>query len=204
MEGQTESLGARPAVENRPCSFWSCEGSAAVEIGGNRLCLEHFISFALGELESRSEVLKRNPFDAPAMESFKRFLAFCSEQSKRLSEDETVTDKQMRARLLEIYLRAADLGQRLRRSPRMKAAVPIWLRREDRGPTWEEETWTSTVSHHGAGLTCHHPVETGGTVVLCRRDKASRVSARVVYSRIDSEGRRQIGVELLDQPDFWD
>jgi len=26
----------------------------------------------------------------------------------------------------------------------------------------------------------------------------------VVYSRMNAEGRRQIGVELIDRDDFWD
>jgi hypothetical protein len=94
-------------------------------------------------------------------------------------------------------------GQRLRRSPRMSSSVPIFLRREDSGRTWEEETWTITVSQHGASLVCRHPVETGGALVLSRRDRANRVQARVVYCRYNSEGWREIGVELLDRDDFW-
>jgi hypothetical protein len=41
-------------------------------------------------------------------------------------------------------------------------------------------------------------------VILTRKDKGGRASARVIYSRIDSEGQRQIGVELVDRDDFWD
>jgi PilZ domain-containing protein len=81
--------------------------------------------------------------------------------------------------------------------------VPVWLRREDSRRTWEEDTWTSTLSRHGAGFVCRHPVEIGGTVVLTRKDKGGRATARVVYSRMDSEGR-QIGVEFIDRDDFWD
>jgi hypothetical protein len=90
------------------------------------------------------------------------------------------------------------------RLPRLEASVPVWLRREDARHTWEEETWTSTVSRHGAGFVCRHSVEINGIVVLCRRDKGYRVQARVVYSRLDAEGRRQVGVELLGRDDFWD
>jgi hypothetical protein len=37
-----------------------------------------------------------------------------------------------------------------------------------------------------------------------RKDKGSRAAAQVVYSRLDSEGRRLIGVKLIDRDDFWD
>lgn len=61
------------------------------------------------------------------------------------------------------------------------------------------------MSLHGAGFVCRHSVEINGTVVLCRRDRGTRVEARVVYSRFDAEGRRHIGVELLgSREDFWD
>lgn len=71
--------------------------------------------------------------------------------------------------------------------------------------TWEQQTWTSTVSLHGAGFVCRHSAEINDTVVLCRRrDRGTRVEARVVYSRFDAEGRRHIGVELLGRDDFWD
>ena len=47
-------------------------------------------------------------------------------------------------------------------------------------------------------------MEVGGEVVLCRRDKGNRIRARVIYYRYDADGRREIGVELLDKADFWD
>jgi hypothetical protein len=36
-----------------------------------------------------------------------------------------------------------------------------------------------------------------------RKDKGIRAVASAIYSRMDSEGRRQIGVELIDRDDFW-
>ena len=53
-------------------------------------------------------------------------------------------------------------------------------------------------------LVCRHLVEPGGTVVLCRRGPGDRARARVVYCRYDGDGRRQIGVEFIDQNDFWE
>ncbi|HXN71813.1 MAG TPA: PilZ domain-containing protein [Candidatus Acidoferrales bacterium] len=126
------------------------------------------------------------------------------EQVQKLSDVEQVPGAPTKSQLLEFLLRASQLSKRLRRSPRLSSTVPVWLRREDPSRTWEEETWTVTVSKHGAGLVCRHPVEAGGKVVLCRRDKGSRAQARVVYCRYDGDGRRQIGVELLDRDDFWD
>ena len=113
-------------------------------------------------------------------------------------------DKSIKTRLQRALLWVSQTGRSLRRSPRSATAVPVWLRRDDSRRTWEEDTWTSTVSRHGAAFVCRHPVEIRGALILMRKDKGSRAAARVVYSRMDSEGRRQIGVELVDRDDFWD
>jgi hypothetical protein len=168
------------------------------------LCLGHFLSVSLREMDTRSACLKVKPVDTAVAASLKSFLADCMHQAEELSTGEESAIAPYRSGLLDIQRRCSELGRSLRRSPRVPASVPVWLRREDPRNTWEEETWTSTVSLHGAGFVCRHSVEINGRVILCRRDKGKRVEARVVYSRFDSEGRRHIGVELLGRADFWD
>jgi PilZ domain len=203
MENQMELSDAPQAVQGISCSSEACGEPAVADFDARRLCMEHFLVVCFQELEARNERLKSNAAD-PETDSLRKFLNASVEQVQKLSECDQFTDAQTKSQLLEFLLRASQLSKRLRRSPRLSATVPVWLRREDPSRTWEEETWTVTVSRHGAGLVCRHPVEAGGTVVLCRRDKGSRVQARVVYCRYDGDGRRQIGVELLDRDDFWD
>lgn len=202
MENQMELPDAAQAVQGNFCSSEACGEPAVAEFDARRLCMEHFLVVCFQELEARNERLKSNA--DPETDSLRKFLNASVEQVQKLSECDRFTDSQTKSQLLEFLLRASQLSKRLRRSPRLSSTVPVWLRREDPSRTWEEETWTVTVSRHGAGLVCRHPVEAGGTVVLCRRDKGSRVQARVVYCRYDGDGRRQIGVELLDRDDFWD
>lgn len=198
-----ELPGAAQTVQGTFCSSEACGEPAVADFDARRLCMEHFLLVCFQELEARNERLKNQPADEET-DSLKKFLSASVEQVRKLSECDQFTDAQTKSQLLEFLLRASQLSKRLRRSPRLSSTVPVWLRREDPSRTWEEETWTVTVSRHGAGLVCRHPVEAGGTVVLCRRDKGSRVQARVVYCRYDGDGRRQIGVELLDRDDFWD
>ena len=203
MENQMELPGMPHAVQGTFCSSEACTEPAVADFDARHLCMEHFLVICFQELEARNERLKNQAADAET-DSFKNFLNARMEQVRKLSEVDRSTDSQTKSQLLEFLLRASQLSKSLRRSPRRSASVPVWLRREDPSRTWEEETWTVTVSQHGAGLVCRHPVEAGGKVVLCRRDKGSRVQARVVYCRYDGDGRRQIGVELLDRDDFWD
>jgi hypothetical protein len=185
------------------CSVESCDERAAVDLGTQPLCAGHFFPVCTRELESLSEQLKSQPFDEAAVEAFKEMLGACTKHGQELGKQAQFADGAMKAECMQFLLHISQLSQHLRRGPRLQTAVPVWLRREDANRTWEDETWTTTISRHGAGLVCHYPVQTGGTVILCRKNGGTRVRARVVYCTYDSEGRKLIGIEFLDQADIW-
>lgn len=206
METQIAPADPGGAVEAIECSMEGCCEAAIAQTERRRLCAAHFISVCTLEIESRGAGLKSQSTPDSATEghdTLRNFLAMCVDEANRIAEIPEYAGQPVQEHLHEIARRASQLNSRLRRSSRVAASVPVWLRREDPRHTWEEETWTSTISRHGAGFACHHSVKVNGRVVLCRRDKGSRVQARVVYCRFDAEGRRQIGVELLDRDDFW-
>jgi hypothetical protein len=205
MEHQLEPpTDVRLLVEPSWCAGASCNATAAIDFDGRSLCLDHFLPACIAELESRNERLRNLPFDAEATDAFKTFITNCAKQAEKLAEDPRFTQAHTKTVLLDFLLRISQLTQHVRRSPRLTSSVAVWLRREDPHQTWHEETWTVSVSRHGAALLCRRPVEKGGTVVLCRKDKGSRANAQVVYSRRDSEGRKQIGIEFCDPVNFWD
>jgi hypothetical protein len=204
MGTQIQSVGVQQTAERSPCSVESCGERAAAEVNTRDLCLDHFLSISFQELQTSYERLRGQECDPAATAAFNECLTYWARQAQSLSEDSPFADKETKARLRAALLWVSQTGRALRRSPRSATVVSVWLRREDSRRTWEEDTWTSTLSRHGAALVCRHPVEIGGTVVLMRKDKGSRALAHVVYSRMDSEGRRQIGVELIDRDDFWD
>ncbi|MGA8143089.1 MAG: PilZ domain-containing protein [Candidatus Acidiferrales bacterium] len=204
MENLTEAPPEfRLTGESARCGVAPCEEVAAVALRGTPLCLQHFVPVCTQEIESRGDRLKNGYYDEAATQAFKNFITTCAEHASKFMREDCPENGLTKSRLEDFLRRVSQMGQRLRRSPRMTSSVPIFLRREDSGRTWEEETWTITVSQHGASLVCRHPVETGGSLVLSRRDRANRVQARVVYCRYNAEGWREIGVELLDRDDFW-
>lgn len=204
MEGQTISSNVPlPAPESR-CSIGSCADAVAAQIEAKPMCLEHFLSGSVQELETRSTAIRGQSYDSDATQSFKSLLSETAKEAQRLADHQEFSHHEIRRRLLDVVFRASHLSQQLRRSSRVPASMSVWLRREDPGRTWEEETWTSSISRHGAGLVCRHLVETGSTLVVCRKGIGERSRARVVYCKYDGDGRRQIGVEFLDRNDFWD
>jgi hypothetical protein len=205
MGTQTGPLSSPATGANlRHCTTESCNEPAVAELGTQSLCVEHFATQFMRDAQSRDACLRSEPFDPAATEAFNKLLADCAAQAKELLESGQNLASPSKERLRDVLLLTSQLHQRLRRSPRTPVSIGVWLRREDPGQTWEEEAWTSSISRHGAGLVCRHRVEPGRTLYLCRKDRGGRAKARVVYSRYDSAGDRQIGVEILDRIDFWD
>lgn len=186
------------------CEVDACGARGAAEVEARQYCAEHFLTVSFQDLQERLVRLKNQPFDPAAISPFKEFLTSWKLEATKLSDNPGTDAASRKARLITCMNWVSQTEKSLRRSPRVAMAVAVWLRREDPRRTWEEDTWTSMVSRHGAGFVCRHPVETGGRVFLLRKDKGSRAEARVVYARMDAEGSRQIGVELIDRDDFWD
>src|ERR1700737_3322231 len=90
-----------------------------------------------------------------------------------------------------------------RRSNRKTTSFPIWLRNEELGPVWEEETETQIVSRCGAGLRCRHLLSAESIVVIVRRDTGRRAKARVRSSRYNPDGKRELGIEFIASTNFW-
>jgi PilZ domain len=200
----TSAKDVRLVLEPSRCAGASCDTTAAIEFDGRSLCLQHFLPTCIAELEARNERLRNLPFDAAATDAFKTFISRCAKQAEQLAADPRFTQAHTKTDLLDFLLRISQLSKQIRRSQRTVSSIAVWLRREDPHQTWHEETWTVSVSQHGAALLCRRPVEKGGTVVLCRKDKGSRATAQVVYSRRDPEGRKQIGIQFNDPVNFWD
>jgi hypothetical protein len=204
MEGQLDTSASTPAVDFKRCSVEACAEPATTQFEARPLCVAHFVQHSVGAMEARNRDLQGELSNPAAIAVFRELLASCSAQAKELLDSQESSPAPARDRLAGLLLLISEMSQRLRRSPRVSKSVVVWLRREDPAQTWEEEAWTSSISRHGAGLTCRHRVEPGQTVFLCRKDKGGRARARIVYSHFDSAGDRQIGLELLDRDDFWD
>jgi hypothetical protein len=204
MEGQHVEEHPVPETVAARCGVENCEHPVALESGSRPLCAMHFAAETMKEIDARIETLKSLAYEVSMTDYFRDFLNSIEQQARTIAENESAIEPQARVRVEEVLRRVAQMNLKLRRSQRFAASVPVWLRREDPGRMWEEQTWTSSISRHGASFLCNRPVEVGGEVVLCRRDKGNRIRAKVVYCRYDADGRREMGVELLDKADFWD
>ncbi len=139
-------------VETEPCSVAGCERSADATFEMRSFCREHFISTCYAGLEACTESLRERPFRDTTTESIQQFVHECVSQTNKLAQASKDLDNLERARLLDIVFWSSELGRRLRKSPRKVAFLPIRLRSEKPGHSWEEETETQLLSRYGALL----------------------------------------------------
>jgi hypothetical protein len=193
-----------PDPEN--CSAEGCEQAVAAALGGDALCLEHFISLCYARLGQYDEMRKGPGLGIADTETVRRFIHECTRQADEIEHATQALDDLDRAKLLNIILAASDLGRHLRRSPRKVASIAVHLSSHKPGEAWEEDTETLLVSRYGALLRCSHPTKPGETLEVMRPDTGQKVQARVAWQRGSGPGKDgvRLGVEFVACENFWD
>ena len=190
--------------ETTPCSTPDCDQPGAAALDLRPFCVGHFISNCYEQLDEYACSLEQRPLPENVEESAREFLSECARQATDLAEKAEALDNLERARLLDILLSAADLSRHLRRSLRKVISIRVRLCCEKLGRAWEEDTETRIVSRHGALLECQHPVESGETLRVVRKDRGREALARVAWSRRHKGGKLEIGIEFLNCDNFWE
>jgi hypothetical protein len=199
----SESSGRSHMAKAEYCSIAGCEQAVVSSLGGDGICLTHFISICQTQLDRYAEMQKGHGLNGSDSESIRRFIYECVRQADEIENRATDLDSLDRARLLNIIEGATDLGRHLRRSPRRAATVAVRLCCDKLGGGWEEDTETVLLSRYGASLRCSRPADPRASLQIIRLDTGQEAQARVAWQRpAGSEGSR-IGVEFVDCANFW-
>src|SRR5271154_2622762 len=102
MESQIAWPEPRLALKASQCSVDACREAVAAELETRPMCLDHFLSVSICEMDSRSACLNVMPVDAAAASTLKNFLTACAQQASELAENEEFAGKSVRNRLAEI------------------------------------------------------------------------------------------------------
>lgn len=91
-----------------------------------------------------------------------------------------------------------------RRSERVLLDVPVVVRGQSGNRTFQEETFTVTVSAHGALLMLEANVSLGQKLVVMNPKNWDEREARVAYKGSVHAGLSQVAVEFAKPaPEFW-
>ena len=92
-----------------------------------------------------------------------------------------------------------------RRSERVLVDVPVIVRGQSIGEgSFQEETFTVTVSAHGAMVMLAAKVALGQSITLVRLNDSAERACRIAYRGRDHAGLAQVGLEFCEpSPGFW-
>jgi len=188
----------RDAVQTaEQCSVPECQQSSTAAPSLGRMCLKHFIKASYRTLEELNRSTHTWSVGGAAWDSARRFVQECVQIATSFTQQKIQVSNLERAQLVDITIWAAELGHRLRRSPRNPLAITIRLISEMPGQMWEEETYTLDLSRHGARTKCQHVVKNDDVLRVVRLDTAEQLNARIVWQRQKTPGTQEIGIEFL-------
>lgn len=91
-----------------------------------------------------------------------------------------------------------------RRSERVLLDIPVLIRGQSSSRAFQEETFTVTVSAHGALLMLETEVSLGQRLVVVNPKNSDEREARVAYKGAVHAGLAQVAVEFAKPaPEFW-
>jgi hypothetical protein len=185
------------------CTAEGCVEAAIASFDEGMVCRTHFLAGAYRHLESIAEQIHEPNFHTQRGELATRLLEECMREVTNIACASELSNNLERAQLLDILLWASELYGRLRRGPRVRAAIPILVRSENEQQPWEEKTETLQLSVHGFSFVCHHELRSGDALVCIRLDNGRRVNARVAWARSKDSRESEAGVEFIADEDFW-
>lgn len=185
------------------CSEVRCAESATTLLDGRPMCRKHFLAHAYRYLASVDAQIADAEFHEGRGELAGRLLEEYMRHAADIACAPVAPGNLERAQVLDVLLWASELHGRLRRSPRVRARIPILVRCESLDKPWEEKTETELLSRHGFQFTCRHELEIHQTLLCVRLDKGCQIEARVVWTRRKASGEITAGLEFLADENFW-
>lgn len=101
-------------------------------------------------------------------------------------------------------LNPPEAKRETRRSKRVYISMPVLVKYQRSGHTYEEETVTDAVNAHGCLLRLQVALERGQKISITNLKSTQEVECRVAYVGQSEGGKTQAGVEFMCSSDyFW-
>lgn len=192
-----------PTVIEEYCSHAGCTLPAKTTVESRGVCLLHFFKVSYEKLDKLSRETGNWSYGGAEWESARRITKECAQGASDYSQNVSELSNLERARLLDIAMWAAELGRRLRRSPRRPLKLNIRVISELPGRSWSEETYTVDVGRDGTQIVCTNAAEIGDILDIIRLDTAEQMQVRVIWRRRMSSGVHEVGTEVVGSKCVW-
>lgn len=191
-----------PVKTTEPCGWAGCEKGSRTKLGGRSFCLDHFLELARGRIESLFKLLdgatERNL--SPEVQSF---LSEVISETTVLAAETRMLAPSQREELIALSTRAAEVYKCIQRTPRYPRRVACLVRGDSLSNEPGEKSHTVNISQRGACIDLRQNLKVGQTVIVERVDIRKTARARVAWLKPSVADRSLVGLEIIEELDFW-
>lgn len=192
-----------PKKQTKPCSWTGCERTSTAKVSERALCLEHFLEGSWRRVESIKGTFDTGTEEQNLSPEVQTFLTEVISQTTLLAMETRLMAPRQRDDLIELSTAAAEIYKRIQRAPRIARRVCCLVSTGLVSKEIPEKCYTINVGRRGACIEIRQALRMGQTITLERVDTRRSVLAKVAWTKPTVLDRLMVGVEILDEEDFW-
>lgn len=192
-----------PAKTTGLCNWAGCDKGERARLEGRGLCLDHFLEQARRQVDSLRALLQAGATEHHLSPEVKTFLSEVVSETTLLATETRVLAPSQREELIALSTQAAEVFQQIQRTPRILRRLACVVRASGVATDAGEKSYTVNLSQRGACIELKQSLKVGQTISVERVDVGKSAKARVAWVRASMGERSLVGIEILDDRDFW-
>lgn len=191
--------------EEKPkrCAWVGCSQPVAATIEKRELCVEHFLEMARQRLDAIEKAVNDQTVLRAMLSEIQSVLSEILSQTPAVVAGARRLRPEMRDSFMSLSEKAARLYKQARRPPRFDRSVSCHIRMSVLSSEAPQKCATLNVSQRGASVETTQAFQTRQVVTLQREDTGKRANAQVVWVKKKATKGFTVGLEILDEDDFW-
>jgi hypothetical protein len=185
------------------CGWTGCDRAARSKIVERELCLEHFLQYSQRRVQSIQQALASDVDERHLSPEVQNFLSEVISQTTVLATEIRLLAEHQRNNLIELSTTAAQIYKRLQRTPRLMKRVCCLVSAGPVSAEIPEKCYTVNVSRRGACIEIRQSLKRGQMITLEKVDSRKCARGRVTWIKETILDRYLVGVEILEEEDFW-
>jgi len=167
------------------------------------LCRDHFHQNAVKKLEQYHSRLQNANESGGERAALSKFVSEIISQTTILVSRTKLLSRQQRELFLDLSRASLQFYKRVQRNPRQNRRLGILVRGDQGEPARREQTETVNISLKGACFESAITWRNDEMVTIQRLDTKETASARIARVERSAGVVSKVGVEILDNEDFW-
>jgi hypothetical protein len=193
----------RVTEEKTSCVWVGCSQPSIASLEKRSLCAEHFLQAARRRLESIEKSVNDQSGVREVHSDIQTVLSEMVSQIPTVVASTRRLKPEVRDKFMSLSETAAKLYKQARRPPRFDRKVVCQIRISVLSSETPQKCSTLNVSQRGASVETDHAFQLKQVVALQREDTGKRASAKVVWVKKKPPKGFLVGLEIMDQEDFW-